>query len=469
MVRSHVRAQTAWIAIMDLVCLGIGAATGVLLRFGHDEMREYVFGHVDGWIVLFGGVLLANYLAGSYRLQFTFSRFNLLVTWFFSLVFALFFLSVTSYAWFTVLLGRGVLLLSLLSYSALSLFLKLLVYRGLFRQEAFTCRTVIMGTGEWARAIRRMLENEYVLPSHKVVAFVRIDDGAGEAHAPVIDGVVVVDGRSGQIEEIVRSLGANLIVMDFGVGGGTSTLYKQVKKIRFEGVEVLSPLGVAEIYSGRTPLDIVNEELLMTASMESNFPLVRRIKRMFDLLASLAALVLCSPIGLLVALLVKASAPRSPVFYSQVRVGQFGREFRILKFRTMKEGAEKETGPVWSMEGDPRITRIGKLLRRFRLDEIPQFANVLKGDMSIVGPRPERPEFMAELAEKIPYYEERSNLVPGLTGWAQIQCPYVNNLRDAARKLEYDLYYMKHMSFSLDLQIILRTLRIVALGKERAT
>jgi lipopolysaccharide/colanic/teichoic acid biosynthesis glycosyltransferase len=140
----------------------------------------------------------------------------------------------------------------------------------------------------------------------------------------------------------------------------------------------------------------------------------------------------------------------------------------MVKFRTMVVGAEDATGPVWSSENDPRITPIGRWLRRFRVDELPQFINILRGDMSVVGPRPERPEIVAELAKQIPFYEDRDLMVPGLTGWAQIQYPYGNTLHDARHKLEFDLYYMKHLSFSLDLQIILRTLRIVILGKERS-
>lgn len=455
---------------MDLVCLLMGSAIGVMVRFGPEEMTKYVFNHLEGWLLLFGGVILANYLAGGYKLQFTFSRFNLIVTWVFSIAFALMILSVTSYAWVTDVLGRGVLLFSLTFYSVLSLFLKLLVYRGLFRSEIFQCRTVILGVGTSVRELKRMLEGEYVLPAHRVVACLRVTDAQAEpehSQAAVIDKVAVIDSSTDMLENVIRSLGVTLIVLAMEDACGDAKCYPALKRLRFDGVEVLNPLNVAEIYTGRTPLDLINEEYLMQASLESDLPVYRRIKAVIDIVISILALILLSPLLLAITLLLKLTSPLSPVFYSQSRVGRFGKPFRIYKFRTMRHGAEARTGPVWAADRDPRITRLGHVLRRFRLDEVPQLVNVLKGEMSIVGPRPERPELTEQLAKRIPFYDERENVTPGLTGWAQIRYAYGSTVEDAARKLEYDLYYMKHLSFSLDLQIILMTLRIVVLGKER--
>lgn len=469
-VRSHVRTQITWLALIDLACLIAGSVVGITVRLGAEETSRYVFEHIDGWLLFFAGVILANYLAGSYRVQYTFSRFNLVVTWLFSLVFALLILSITSYAWFIVVLGRGVLFISIVAYSLVSLSLKLLVYRGLFRSERLTCRTVIIGDGKRAAASKRMLEREYVLPAHKVVAFVRAFDGdeANHPKSSVKDGIAVIDGTSGNLEEIVQSLGVSLIVLALDDMQKAAVLYPHLKRVRFCGIEVLTPLNAAEIYSGTTPLDLVNEESLMQASLESGLPMVWRAKRLFDIITSAAAVLILLPLFLLIAVVMKLCAPRSPVLYSQIRAGRFAVPFRIYKIRTMRHGAEEETGPVWSAADDPRITRVGRVLRRFRIDETPQFVNILRGEMSLVGPRPERPEISADLAERIPYYQERENVTPGLTGWAQIRHAYGGTVEDAARKLEYDLYYMKHLSLSLDLQIILSTLRIVLLGKERS-
>ena len=154
---------------------------------------------------------------------------------------------------------------------------------------------------------------------------------------------------------------------------------------------------------------------------------------------------------------------QDPVFYSQIRIGAMGRPFRIWKLRSMSADSE-QNGPQWATLADPRVTKVGRLLRRTRIDETPQFWNILRGDMSLIGPRPERPEFVEKLAEKIPYYNQRHLLKPGLTGWAQINYPYGASTEDSLQKLKYDLYYVKHVSISLDVQIILSTVGAVMKG-----
>jgi exopolysaccharide biosynthesis polyprenyl glycosylphosphotransferase len=451
---------------MDLVCLLLGSALGIGLRLGHDDLPLYVYEHIEGWLLFICGILLANYLSGSYRLQYVFSRFNLVVTWLFSLFFTMLILSVTSYAWFTVLIGRGVLLLSIAAYSALSLILKLVVYRLLFRRERFQCRVAIIGVGPKAHSLRRLLEHELVLPVHKVVAFVDVGGDGSPAEAPA-DGVTVLPATPAKVESVLRSLSVRLVVIateDASVG---SRLHPQLVRLRFAGIEVLTPMTVNETYAGRTPTDLLDESAILQMSRDCEYPMIHRTKRAVDLLASVVACLLFAPLALLTALAIKLSDWRHPVLYSQLRVGQFGRPFRIYKFRTMRVDAERESGAVWASAGDPRITRLGRFLRATRLDEIPQFWNVLVGNMSVVGPRPERPEMVARLVEQIPYYSERENVPPGLTGWAQIRHPYGSSVEDARRKLEFDLYYIKHMSVSLDLQILLSTVRIVLFGQER--
>ncbi len=470
MARSHVRVQIAWLALIDLFCLLIGGVAGIIGRLGHGATMAYAFEHIDGWMMFFGGVILANYLAGSYRVQYTFSRFNLIVTWVFSLVFALFILSITSYAWFMVVLGRGVLLISIVVYSIVSLSLKLMVYRALFRSERFTCRTVIIGCGKSAEFCRRIIEKEFVLPAHKAVAFICVLDNKVELRSgsDFNDGVVIIYASGDKLEEVIKSLGVDLIVLAIDDMSKANVLYPQLKHLRFSGMEVLSPLHIAEIYSGLTPLEYVDEELLMQISMESRLQSIWRIKRISDVIISLFACILFAPLLLLVVFIMKLFEPRSPVMYSQEREGRFGIPFTIYKLRTMRHGAEDDTGPVWAEADDKRITWFGRILRKTRIDEIPQFFNILRGEMSLVGPRPERTSIINKLEEDIPYYRERENVMPGLTGWAQIRYHYGSSVEDAKRKLEYDLYYIKHLSLSLDLQIVLSTLRIVLFGKERS-
>jgi exopolysaccharide biosynthesis polyprenyl glycosylphosphotransferase len=183
-----------------------------------------------------------------------------------------------------------------------------------------------------------------------------------------------------------------------------------------------------------------------------------------DVLLAVLGLVLTLPLFPLIALLIKRDSP-GPVFYRQERLGKGGRIFRLIKFRSMRCDAESTTGPVWAGEHDPRVTRVGRVLRRARLDEVPQLINVLRGEMSVVGPRPERPAFVSQLQEKVPFYIHRLAMKPGVTGWAQVKYRYGSSVEDALEKLQYDLYYIKNLSVFLDLLILLQTVQIVLLGR----
>ena len=183
-------------------------------------------------------------------------------------------------------------------------------------------------------------------------------------------------------------------------------------------------------------------------------------KRIFDIVVSLIVLMVCMPILIGTAIIIKLTS-KGPVLYRQERTGLHDRRFNLLKFRSMRVDAEKETGPQWASQNDPRVTPIGRFIRHARIDEIPQIFNVLKGDMSFVGPRPERPYFVEQLSEQVPYYRERHNVKPGITGWAQLNFPYGASMDDARRKLEYDLYYIKNYSLFLDFLILLQTARVV--------
>jgi exopolysaccharide biosynthesis polyprenyl glycosylphosphotransferase len=187
-------------------------------------------------------------------------------------------------------------------------------------------------------------------------------------------------------------------------------------------------------------------------------------KRAFDVTAAFIGLVLAAPIMALVALLVKLES-RGPVLYEQERVGLRGRHFTVHKFRTMRPDAEAGTGPVWSTANDTRVTRVGRFLRRARLDELPQLWNVLKGEMSFVGPRPERPSFVEQLVASVPFYAQRHVIKPGLTGWAQIRYTYGATVEDAVEKLQYDLYYIKNLSLAFDCLIVLETVKTVLLRR----
>jgi sugar transferase (PEP-CTERM system associated) len=233
--------------------------------------------------------------------------------------------------------------------------------------------------------------------------------------------------------------------------------------MRLDGVAFDHLPSLYEKYTGKIAVENLRPSWLIFSDGFRKSHLLTVSKRALDIAASLTGLILGAPIMALVALAVKLTSA-GPVLYHQTRVGLNGHHFTVHKFRTMRVDAEAATGPVWaSKTGDPRVTVIGHLLRRTRLDEMPQLWNVLIGEMSFVGPRPERPEFVGELSRQIPYYRQRHFVRPGITGWAQVRYTYGASVEDALQKLQYDLYYIKNFSISLDLFIILQTIKTVLL------
>jgi exopolysaccharide biosynthesis polyprenyl glycosylphosphotransferase len=242
----------------------------------------------------------------------------------------------------------------------------------------------------------------------------------------------------------------------------TVSLLSTLSLLHERGVQITPMFALYQDLTGRVPVSHLGDDwyVALPAHVKKNNRTYMLVKRTADIAMALVALVACSPVFPLVALAVKLDSP-GPIFFRQVRVGRGGKLFKIAKFRTMRRDAEAKTGAVWATDSDPRITRVGKFLRKSRLDEVPQLWNVLVGDMSYVGPRPERPEFDEELEREIPFYRARRAVRPGLTGWAQVSHGYGNTLLDALRKVEYDLYYIKNASLYLDLLILLRTVAVV--------
>ena len=234
-------------------------------------------------------------------------------------------------------------------------------------------------------------------------------------------------------------------------------LVGRISDFRFRGMKVLSYSAFYERYWSRIPAaHLSNTWFLQASGFDRIYDYVGlRLQRLVDVMLSLAGIVLLSPLLLLLVVLIRLES-KGPAIYKQQRVGLNGRVFTLYKFRSMVEDAE-QNGPVWAQHNDPRVTRFGRFLRTARLDELPQLLNILKGEMSLIGPRPERPEFVAELRERIPHYDFRHMLTPGLTGWAQVMYSYTNSVDEAARKLEYDLYYIKNHSIQLDFAILIKT------------
>ena len=275
-------------------------------------------------------------------------------------------------------------------------------------------------------------------------------------------GEMRVLGKVSDLQDIVRRENIHRVLCT-SKSISDPSMCKAFCELRYSGVQVMPLVSLFEEVHQLVPLELITPEWLLSASAQPHMLYIKKVKRAFDIVVSLFGLLFLGPVMLLGILATKLTSA-GPAFYKQVRAGRFGRPFNVIKLRSMRTDAEKH-GAVWSTAGkDPRSTPVGNFLRKYRIDEIPQLFNVLRGDMSFVGPRPERPVFIEELAQQIPYFQERLMVQPGITGWAQVNYPYGSSVEDAKWKLEYDLYYMKHMSLFLDLFILLDTVRIVLRG-----
>lgn len=442
--------RVTWYFVLDAVFFILAFVLGTWLRLGPDygkHIAEYTTG------ILWGAVIFScvSYICGLYtpqsRPQGTFKRAIVLAL---CLLFAIGCMVAMFYINFSSRIGRGVMLISgLLSYLLIFLHHTVLLHQ----LRNFRERVALIVTSPLDEAEARLLE---AFPSQNLeMAGLIHDDGFQPAGTGRILGRVKDLAEIVRREDLGRVLCTNRSMLDV-------SMYRQFCQLRYSGVPVMPMIHLCEEVYQCVPLELVTPEWLLGASGAPHILYIRKIKRAFDIVCSLVGLVLLGPFMLAGMALVKLTSP-GPVFYRQTRCSRFGRPFKVIKLRTMAVDAEKD-GPVWSQRDDPRVSGVGRILRKYRIDEIPQLINVLRGEMSFVGPRPERPEFSEELSAQIPFYRERMMVQPGVTGWAQVNYPYGSNVEDARRKLEYDLYYMKNMSLFLDLFILLDTVRIVLHG-----
>ncbi len=239
---------------------------------------------------------------------------------------------------------------------------------------------------------------------------------------------------------------------------------KELIECRTVGIEIIDGCSFYEHLAGKVLTNKINPSWLVFSEGFKKSGIRNFLKRTEDIVLSIIALAIHLPMIVIIALVIKFTS-KGPVFFTQDRVGKHKKEFNMRKFRSMVDNAEKLTGPVWAGEDDPRITRIGKFIRKYRIDEMPQFWDVLIGKMSIVGPRPERKHFTDELEQQIPFYSQRFLVKPGITGWAQVSYEYGATVEDAIEKLNYELFYIKNMTLLFDLIIIFRTIKIVIFGR----
>ena len=342
-------------------------------------------------------------------------------------------------------------LLFAMAISSVLLVLDRLLIGSFIGTAAFRRRVMVLGAGLRAERLRKLAERPQ--SGFAIVSYIAMADGERVVEEAIARPAIHDLGR------FVENLGVSEVVLALEERRNALPL-KDLLRIKTHGVHVNDFSSFMERETGRVDLDSLNPSwLIFSDGFSSGRMVSSALKRIFDILASGALLVLTLPLIVLFALLVKLDGG-GPAFFRQTRIGLYGQPFQLIKLRSMRVDAEKD-GAKWADADDPRITRLGRFMRKVRIDELPQVWTVLKGQMSFVGPRPEVPQFVADLEDRLPYYAERHMVKPGITGWAQINYPYGASIEDSRHKLEYDLYYAKNYTPFLDLLILLQTLRVI--------
>jgi len=325
------------------------------------------------------------------------------------------------------------------------------IYEAAHQSPFFSKNVLVIGTGPAAQEVEQLIEasqGKYLLSGYIATATdpVSVDENK-------------IVGKMEEIVSLCRQYRAHAIVMALTERRGGLAIQKLLS-CKLMGVRIIDYPNFYESMTGKIPVESINPSWLVQSNGFLITPFIRVMKRIFDIVLSTLVLLITLPFFPVLVVLLKYKSP-GPVFYFQKRVGKDGKEFTIYKFRTMGTDAESRGGVAWARENDPRVTRFGHFFRKARIDELPQLVNVLKGEMSFIGPRPERPEFVEKICEITPYYMERHAVKPGITGWAQVMYPYGASLGDSVEKLRYDLYYINNLSVFLEFLIVFETIKVI--------
>ncbi len=456
--RHYLSRHIFFLTLADLIILVVAGSAGWLtpllglppLWLGFDPVFPKVLLFVGlGWFVLFVG--------GAYGLSPQQGRKEILVRLMGCFAALTLLLGAIGFAFPTLRWGRLALLAALILGFCVVSTVRLATLR-LWDTPRFRERLLLLGDTPLADRLIETL-SKVGARGYEVLGYVDNREGADQG---LHNGYRVL-GKVAELEQVAAQHRAGTIVVTLDERRGTLPL-AAILDCKLRGIRVEDWPSFYERLTGRIGIENLRPSWMVFSDGFRRASGTQTVKRAMDIGLALVFLVLGFPLFVLIALAIKLES-RGPILFRQERVGQGGKIFNLLKFRTMVEGAERQSGPVWATENDPRITRVGHFLRRSRLDEFPQILNVLKGDMSFVGPRPERPHFLGMLQQTIPYYLQRQSVKPGITGWAQIRYPYGSSVEAAAQKLEYDLYYIKNMSIFLDLLIVLSTVQVVLFGR----
>jgi sugar transferase (PEP-CTERM system associated) len=360
--------------------------------------------------------------------------------------------------WPTMVVGRWIFFISLIALLFFIVSWRFL-YNVVIKKKLFTEKAVIIGSGELVKDILHEVKEKR--DNNFNIEFL-ITNINGDSEDERLKDIPIYYGFD-HVVDLVKDENVKNIIVAFDEKRGIFP-YRQLLECKVKGINIIDGVTFYERITGKLMVEKINPSWFIFSDGFKKSRTSRIIKRVKGLVLSTIMLVLLSPIMLLVAIIIKLDS-KGPMLFSQERVGENEEPFILHKFRSMRIDAEAATGPVWAQKDDPRVTKVGRIIRKLRIDELPQLWNVFKGEMSFVGPRPERKFFVDYLKEKIPYYNERFTVKPGVTGWAQIRYPYGASEKDALEKLKYDLYYIKNMSIAFDFLVIFQTVKTVLLRR----
>ena len=354
-------------------------------------------------------------------------------------------------------IGRGVFALNGVFITLFIIGWRIL-YSYLLEQSIFKRNVLIVGAG-WAG---KTILQEITKSSKSGLRVVGFIDDNQEKKGILIDGIPVLGDRY-KLNTVIRKYDIDLLITSI-THEKHADLIKALINCSWNGIDIVDMPAIYEQLTGKIPFKHINVMWMLHTVISKPKLYGRLVKPLIEIFAALLLFVLSIPAMVIIGMLIKIDS-RGRIFYTQERIGKDGKKFTIVKFRTMVENAESITGAVYAADNDPRVTKIGRFLRKWRLDEIPQLLNVIKGNMSLVGPRPERYVFIKDFEEKIPFYTQRLAVRPGMTGWAQVKYSYASSMEQTEEKLQYDLYYIKNMSFLLDFVVLLKTIKVVLFGR----
>jgi sugar transferase (PEP-CTERM system associated) len=445
--RSNVSRNFLFIFLQDLILIGC-VCLATQLRYIYDVFPVFTIHRLTGLGVMYLVIMLFYHYFDLYEIaiHISFQEFfsNLLKAY----IAAIVVLTILYYGYPPLKVGDYIPALSVPLGIFASLLFRIL-WNSLSDESSFTQRVIVLGTGRAAQAV---LEDvlRYVHSGYEVLGVI--------AEGPVPRDEIMdfpILGTIAELPRLSRERPMDMVIVALDDQRGNLPT-DELMDLKMAGVRVVDNVNFHELFSGKITLESLRPSWFVFSDGFKVSRLRLFVKRGFDIFAALAGLALAMPLILLFSFLIKVTS-RGPLLYKQERVGKAGRTFNLLKFRSMRTDAESATGPVWAAENDARVTAVGRFIRRFRIDEIPQMWNVLQGQMSFVGPRPERPFFVKQLAAVLPYYNQRHVVKPGITGWAQVRYPYGASIEDAREKLQLDLYYIKHTNLGFDLKILLTT------------